>query len=112
MKKFVRFLPRCFGLRRLAAGLLILAALGGCRGIAGPSWTHPGTAAVQEKRALRYDPYPEKEPGPSMEGTRRANTTLLRPRFPAPAGNSAIGDSDDEWIRGLPLPTAQEIIAV
>ena len=58
------------GTRSLAAGLLILVALGGCRGIAGPNWMHPGTAAVQEKRALRYDPYPEKETGPSMEGTR------------------------------------------
>ena len=58
------------GLWPLAAGLLILVALGGCRGVASPDWTHPGTASVQQKRALRYDPYPENEPGPSMDGTR------------------------------------------
>ncbi len=53
-----------------AAGLLMLVALDGCRDIAGPDWTHPGTAAAQQKRALRYDPYPESDSGPSMEGTR------------------------------------------
>jgi hypothetical protein len=54
----------------LAAGLVILATAGGCCGIAPPNWGHPGSAAVQQKRALRYDPYPENEPGPSIEGTR------------------------------------------
>jgi hypothetical protein len=54
----------------LAAGLLILAALGGCRGMATPDWSHPGSASVQQKRALRYDPYPENELGPPMTGTR------------------------------------------
>ncbi len=54
----------------LAAGLLILVALAGCRGLAWPNWTHPGSAACQQKQALRYDPYPEKETGPSIEGTR------------------------------------------
>jgi hypothetical protein len=56
--------------RRLAAALVVLATAGGCCRFAGPNWAHPGSAACQQKRALRYDPYPENEPGPSVEGTR------------------------------------------
>jgi hypothetical protein len=48
----------------------MLVALAGCQDIAGPDWFHPGTAAAQQKRALRYDPYPENDSGPSTAGTR------------------------------------------
>jgi hypothetical protein len=54
----------------LATGLLLLIALGGCKGVAKPDLTHPGSAPVQQARALRYDPYPENEPGPAMVGVR------------------------------------------
>jgi hypothetical protein len=54
----------------LAVGLLIGAALAGCKGTAGPCWLHPGSAQTQQARALRYDPYPENEPGPPMLGAR------------------------------------------
>ena len=53
-----------------AVALLTLTALGGCKGTAGPCWLHPGSAQEQRARALRYDPYPENEPGPSMAGVR------------------------------------------
>ena len=52
------------------AGLLLLTSLGGCKSTAGPSWLHPGSASVQQNRALRYDPYPENESGPAMVGAR------------------------------------------
>jgi hypothetical protein len=54
----------------LVAGLLGFAALGGCQSVAGPEWEHPGPMAVQQKRALRYDPYPENELGPPATGMR------------------------------------------
>jgi hypothetical protein len=51
------------------AGILV-----GCAGpnssIAPPPLFRPGTAATQQNRALRYDPYPENEPGPAMVGVR------------------------------------------
>lgn len=58
------------GMFALAAGLLCLIALGGCRYLARPDWTHPGSAKTQQNRALRYDPYPESEPGPALVGAR------------------------------------------
>jgi hypothetical protein len=59
------------GPKLFAAYLLILAALTGCKSVARPDWTHPGTEAAQRKRALRYDPYPEVNAGePSMAGVR------------------------------------------
>jgi hypothetical protein len=54
----------------LAVALPILSALAGCCSTAGPDWAHPGGADVQQKRALRFDPYPENEPGPALTGVR------------------------------------------
>jgi len=54
----------------LAAGLLILIASGGCQNIARPNWSHPGSAQSQQCQALRYDPYPENDIGPTMVGAR------------------------------------------
>jgi hypothetical protein len=54
----------------LAAGLLIGVGLSGCKSTAGPSLFHPGVAQAQQNRALRYDPYPENESGPTMVGVR------------------------------------------
>ncbi len=56
--------------RLLAAGLLSLVAAGGCVHTEGPNWCHPGGARAQQTRALRYDPYPENDVGPSMVGVR------------------------------------------
>jgi len=52
------------------AWLLLLSAVGGCAKTAGPNWLHPGGAPAQQTRALRYDPYPENEPGPPVVGAR------------------------------------------
>ena len=54
----------------LAASLLILVLLGGCQGLGWTNWGHPGTASCQQKQVLRYDPYPEKEVGTPVDGTR------------------------------------------
>jgi hypothetical protein len=55
----------------LAVGALVFVASGiGCKGTAGPSWFHPGSAGVQQSRALRFDPYPENDIGPNVDGAR------------------------------------------
>jgi len=43
---------------------------GGCRSLAPPSFSNPGPAEYQQSRALRFDPYPEVEPGPAIVGAR------------------------------------------
>ena len=53
----------------LIAGLLAVTN-GGCRSVATPDWMHPGSAAVQQSRAVRYDPYPENDAGPSLADVR------------------------------------------
>jgi len=54
---------------------IILAAilpigLTACQNLAGPNWGSPGSAGVQMERAERFDPYPENEAGPAIEGAR------------------------------------------
>ena len=46
------------------------AAASGCRGLSGPRLGGAGTAAYQQARAERFDPYPENEPGPPVVGSR------------------------------------------
>lgn len=59
---------RCFLIP--IAVILCLMVTTGCRHLARPSWTKPGNAKTQQARALRYDPYPESEPGPALTGAR------------------------------------------
>jgi hypothetical protein len=49
--------------------VLGLLCLTGCFNLAPPRWFHPGSAPVQQNRAIRFDPYPENETGP-VTGTR------------------------------------------
>jgi hypothetical protein len=49
---------------------LIFLGLAGCSSIAHPSLCHPGTATIQQNRAVRFDPYPENDQGPAMVGVR------------------------------------------
>ena len=58
------------GVWSVASGLLVLSVLGGCKTTAKPSLTEPRGADVQQKRALRYDPYPDTNAGPAMTGVR------------------------------------------
>lgn len=50
-------------------GVLALVA-GGCAGMGRPNWFHPGPAAYQQKRAERFDPYPEPDVAPEVVGAR------------------------------------------
>lgn len=58
------------GMSSLAAGLLVLCLIAGCQSTAKPSLAHPRSADIQQKRAERYDPYPEPNVGPGMGETR------------------------------------------
>jgi hypothetical protein len=54
----------------LALLLGLAGGLTGCKSDAGPDWLHPGTQQAQQARALRYDPYPEPNIGPNVDGAR------------------------------------------
>jgi hypothetical protein len=58
-------------LATLAAGLFLCGSFLGCQNekLGKPDVFHPRSADVQQKRALRYDPYPDTA-GPDMSGTR------------------------------------------
>jgi hypothetical protein len=60
--------------KNLALGLVVVFAAvgGGCQNLARPNLLHPGTAEEQQKRAIRYDPYPQADMGPA--------TTNVRPK--------------------------------
>jgi len=51
-------------------GTVFLLGHTGCQGLAMPSWSRPGTAEYQQRRAERFDPYPENETGPPVVGAR------------------------------------------
>lgn len=55
--------------RWILAGALAVVA-GGCAGTARPNWFHPGPAAYQQRRAERFDPYPEPDVAPEVVGGR------------------------------------------
>ena len=50
--------------------LVLLGELAGCAGVSKPNWTNPGTAAQQQKRAERFDPYPDPNMAPEAVGVR------------------------------------------
>lgn len=50
--------------------VLLVAGAAGCADVARPSLFHPGPADYQQRRAERYDPYPEKDVGPPVVGAR------------------------------------------
>ncbi len=93
---------------RPIAMLLFAIALAGCQGTAGPSWLHPGDADTQQKRALRYDPYPEPDTGPPVDGARpRDYETPLAD--PARARWFGSNDNANRWWK--PQPAAAPAIA-
>jgi hypothetical protein len=55
---------------RIALPAALLAGVAGCQGMDGPNLSSPGTVAEQRLRAQRFDPYPEDEAGPPIEGAR------------------------------------------
>jgi len=59
-------------MRRLAlcACLMLVGAGTGCRNMGMPRLFHPGPAAYQQAEAQRFDPYPELESGPPIDGAR------------------------------------------
>ncbi len=50
--------------------LLLAGGVAGCSGLAPPNLAYPGPAGYQQARAQLFDPYPENEPGPAVEGAR------------------------------------------
>jgi len=56
--------------RWLTAGLTVLGMSAGCAHTTMPSLEHPRSADVQQKRALRYDPYAENVGATDMSTVR------------------------------------------
>lgn len=54
----------------VALGAILALFAAGCRGVAMPNLGYPGPAAYQQSRAQRYDPYPENDAGPAIDGGR------------------------------------------
>jgi hypothetical protein len=54
----------------VVAAVLTALGLGGCAGTGTPKVASPGPARDQRARAQRFDPYPEKESGPELVGSR------------------------------------------
>jgi len=74
-------------------GALLLTATAGCPNLARPNLACPGRIELQQARAQQYDPYPENEPGPKIEGGRpreyvkpRDEIIRVRPPFNPFAG--------------------------
>jgi hypothetical protein len=70
----------------IAVGVLTAA---GCRGTGQPQFFGPGSAPYQQQRAQRFDPYPETNIGPSVEGGRPES-------YSAPAPEPARGHPN-QW---------------
>jgi hypothetical protein len=69
--------------------VVTLLALAGCAGTATPNWHYPGSAEYQRRQAERFDPYPENDIAPPVEGGRpqgyqtpRAEVTRARQQLP------------------------------
>ena len=56
--------------RRSLPAAWMIVALVGCQGVSMPNWRQPGTAQHQRALAERYDPYPQNETGPPIDGGR------------------------------------------
>lgn len=58
--------------RKLVWATLVvaLASALGCRGTGMPQFFGPGSAKYQQTQAQRFDPYPETDIGPPVEGSR------------------------------------------
>ncbi len=50
--------------------LVLVSPLVGCQGMRRPQWFNPGPIDYQRQQAQRFDPYPDQDVGPRMEGTR------------------------------------------
>jgi hypothetical protein len=54
----------------LSLVLCLVAGVSGCEKMAGPNLLHPGSAQEQQRRAIRYDPYPQTDVGPTAPSVR------------------------------------------
>ena len=71
--------------------LIAVLAAGGCSDLSGPQWFAPGTAQEQQRRAQRFDPYPDPQVGREDGSTRPRGF-----QNPPPEGDSRA--------RSLPSP--------
>jgi hypothetical protein len=51
---------------RLAPLIIAVAACSGCASLGKPDWLDPGPERLQQRRAVRFDPYLQNDIGPSI----------------------------------------------
>ena len=59
--------------------LVVVACTAGCRGTGTPQIFGPGSAQYQQHRAQQFDPYPETNIGPRVDGGRPDGYTAPSP---------------------------------
>jgi len=91
--------------------LLLCSALTGCSPtIARPAWFNPGPEGFQRQQAVQFDPYPDQDAGPRVDGGRpldydRQIPPVERSRFYQP--NNSAQRSPTNWFGrrfGVPAP--------
>lgn len=103
----------------LAVGLLL--SLAGCNpSVAPPNLFNPGTMISQKQRAIQYDPYPDQDMGPRVEGGRPLDydqqiPEVERSRFFLPSGGPVGVRNPNNWFgkrtgSPTPLPTAPAVV--
>jgi len=81
--------------------LLFAIASAGCKTTATPCWLHPGDTETQQKQALRYDPYPEPDTGPPVDGA-RPREYEVPPADPSRARWVWSTENADRWWKPQP----------
>jgi len=83
----------------VVAAMVLGVCLSGCNGLQRPSWLRPGPAPYQQRMAERFDPYPDNQMGPMVDGGRpreyeKPSPEPSRARWPVPgvraSGNPAV----------------------
>ena len=58
--------PRASDLLRVLAALCGCAVLAGCASLGRPTWLASGPARMQQRRAVRFDPFMQNDIGPAL----------------------------------------------
>jgi hypothetical protein len=101
--------------------IVLVAVLGGCNPtVERPDIFHPGPLLSQKQRAIQYDPYPDQDMGPRVEGGRPLDydqqiPEVERSRFFLPSGGPVGVRNPGNWFgkrtgSPTPMPTTVPVV--